>query len=275
MLSLLITDITNPFFTTLARGAEDTAKRNGYKLLFGNSDENYGKEADYVDMILSTRVDGVLFAPAGDASFEQLQRLRRHRIPFVVLDREVPGIDADQVLGDSREGSRKLVEYLLSLGHTRIALVNGRADVSTARHRFQGYSDALKLGDVPFDPELVAYIGYTAFENDGRIDRLLDQPNPPTAIFAANNFIAQSIIRSLRAKGLRVPDDMSVVAYDDFGPVAEIDPFLTVARQPAYQFGSLGMELLISRIQGVAGSERRNIILPSELVIRQSAAKKT
>jgi LacI family transcriptional regulator len=96
-------------------------------------------------------------------------------------------------------------------------------------------------------------------------------PNPPTAIFAANNFLALAVIRSLRAKNVRVPDDLSVVCFDDFGSAMVLDPFLTVAQQPAYQFGSIGMQLLIERIQGTSAPELRHIVLPSELVIRRSA----
>lgn len=275
MLSLLITDITNPFYTTLARGAEDTAKRNGYKLLFGNSDEDYAKERDYVDMVLSTRVDGVLFAPAGDQSADNLRKLQRHNIPFVLLDREVPGIEADHVLGDSREGARRLMEHLIASGHTRIALINGRQDVSTARHRHNGYVEALKLKDIPFDPSLVHEVGYNVVEDAGIVDALFAGPNPPTAVFAANNFLALAVIRSLRTKGVRVPEDLSVVCFDDFGSAIVLDPFLTVAQQPAYQFGSIGMQMLIERIQGTAEAAPRMIILPPELIIRQSSAPRS
>ncbi|WP_159881042.1 LacI family DNA-binding transcriptional regulator [Paenibacillus puerhi] len=272
IISLLITDITNPFYTTLARGAEDTAKRLGYKLLFGNSDENYAKEKDYVDMILSTRVDGVLFAPAGDGSAAHLQQLQKHRIPLVLLDREVPGIQSDTVLGDSKEGARGLVEHLLELGHRRIALINGSEDVSTARQRHIGYKEALKLNDVAYDEELVLHASYRDIQDEAALDRLLQLPEPPTAIFAANNFLAVGAIQGLRAKGLEVPDDMSVVCFDDLGLASALHPFLTVAAQPAYQFGSLGMQWLIDRIEGRAQEEPRKIILPSELIIRSSAA---
>jgi LacI family transcriptional regulator len=271
MLSLLITDITNPFYTTLARGAEDAAKKFGYKLLFGNSDEDYAKERDYVDMILSTRVDGVLFAPAGDGSFDHLQQLCKHRIPFVTLDREVPGIESDIVLGDSKEGARKLVDYLIGLGHRRIAILNGSPDVSTARLRYQGYAEALKLSDVPLDEELVFHHSYRDFHDEAALDLLLGLPQRPTAVFAANNFIAVGLIEALRLRGLRVPDDLSVVCFDDLGLASALDPFLTVAAQPAYQFGSMGVQLLIERIENGLDTERRKIIFPSELIIRKSA----
>ncbi|GGI43772.1 LacI family transcriptional regulator [Paenibacillus marchantiophytorum] len=270
ILSLLITDITNPFYTTLARGAEDAALRAGYRLLFANSDEDYTKEKGYVDMILSTRVDGVLFAPTGDQSLENLQQLQKHQIPFVVLDREIPGIEADLVLGDSKEGARKLVDHLIALGHRRIALINGSPDVSTARLRYTGYREAHLLSGIPIEDSLVVHLNYRDFHDESALDALLSHENPPTAIFAANNMLAVGIIQSLRQRGLQVPGDLSVVCFDDFGPAGAINPFLTVASQPAYQFGLLGMQLLIDRIEGDPSQELRKMILPSELLIRTS-----
>jgi LacI family transcriptional regulator len=272
MLSLLITDITNPFYTTLARGAEDAAKRFGYKLLFGNSDENNAKEKDYVDMILSTRVDGVLFAPAGDSSLEHLRLLQKRKIPFVLLDREVPGIDSDIVLGDSKEGARQLIEHLIDLGHKRIALINGSSDTSTARSRLAGYKEALKLRDLPFDAELVEEVTYRGLEDEAALSSLLALQEPPTAIFAANNFLALGIIRILRSLNLSLPEDISLVCYDDLGFASELNPFLTVAAQPAYQFGSMGIQLLIERIQGNADASPKTLLFPSEIIVRSSSA---
>lgn len=271
ILSLLITDITNPFYTSLARGAEDSAKKLGYRLLFGNSDEDYIKEQDYVDMILSTRVDGVLFAPAGDGSLKNLEKLRAHNIPFVILDRAVPGIESDIVSGDSRQGARNLVDYLVSLGHRRIALVNGSLDVSTARLRYEGYAEALQLQGIALDEDLVIHKSYREYKDEDQLARLLDLPAPPTAIFAANNFLAVGVIGALRKRGIRVPEDMSVVCFDDLDLSSALNPFLTVAAQPSYQFGAMGIQLLVERIQGSAVPEARKVVLPSELIIRSSA----
>ncbi|MBB3126089.1 LacI family transcriptional regulator [Paenibacillus rhizosphaerae] len=271
ILSLLITDITNPFYTSLARGAEDGAKQYGYRLLFGNSDEDYAKEKDYVDMILSTRVDGVLFAPAGDLSLKNLEKLRAHNIPFVIMDRAVPGIESDMICGDSKEGARKLVDYLIGLGHRRIALVNGSLDVSTARLRYEGYAEALALQGIPLDETLIIHQNYRDYHADDHLEQLLEQPSPPTAIFAANNVLAVGVIRDLRDRGIRVPEDISVVCFDDLDLSSALDPFLTVAAQPAYQFGAMGIQLLVERIRGSSVPDSRKVILPSELVIRSSA----
>lgn len=272
ILYLLITDITNPFYTTLARGAEDAALKSGYYLLFGNSDENLDKEGQYINTVLTTRVDGVLIAPTGDRSVPHLNKLEQHEIPFVLLDREVPGIACDIVLGDSRDSGRRLVEYIVSQGHHRIAMINGASTISSARMRLQGYYDGLKLNDVPVRESYVLETNFKRSEDASEIAAWLEQLDPfPTAIVAGNNMLAVEVIRLLKAKGLRIPEDVSIACFDELGPYSEVDPFLTVISQQAYQFGYLGMQMLIERIQNQGSEEPwKKIVLPSDLIIRRS-----
>ncbi|MFC4599261.1 LacI family DNA-binding transcriptional regulator [Cohnella hongkongensis] len=275
VLFLLITDITNPFYTTLARGAEDAAKKHGYRLLFGNSDESIEKEKDYIDTVLATRADGVLVAPAGDHSLPHLETLRKHRVPFVLLDREVPGMDSDVVLGDSKEGARKLVDHLTSRGHRRIALINGSPLISSARLRLEGYREALKLNDIPFDQNDVLETAFEPRSDLSEIESWLDRMSPsPTAIVAGNNVLAVEVIRTLHSRGVRVPEDVSVVCFDDLGPYSDIDPFLTVIAQQAYQFGYLGTQMLVDRIQerDVTGLPWKKIVLPADMIVRRSVS---
>ncbi|ACT00021.1 LacI family DNA-binding transcriptional regulator [Paenibacillus sp. JDR-2] len=273
-LFLLITDITNPFYTTLSRGAEDAATKNGYRLLFGNSDESLEKEADYINTILTTRVDGVLIAPAGDPSLPHLESLQRHNIPFVLLDREVPGVECDIVLGDSKEGARQLVNHLAKQGHRRIAMVNGSDTISSARLRLEGYKEALILNGLTYDGSIVFETSYGPRTDLSEMEAWLDSLDPlPTAVVAGNNVLAIEAIRLLRKRNMRIPEDISIVCFDDFGPYSEVDPFMTVAAQQAYQFGYLGMQMLIDRIQNKeeAGPWKK-IVLPAELIIRRSVS---
>lgn len=273
VLFLLITDIANPFFTTLARGAEDAANELGYRVLFGNSDENLQKEKEYVDTILKSRVDGVLLAPAGDGSLPHLESLVAHDVPFVLLDREVPGISSDVVLGDSREGTRMLMEHLIGKGHEHIALVNGSGEVSSARLRAAAFRETLKLHDLPCPEERVLELDYGLRSNVERIAQWLRELAPlPTAVMCGNNMLAIQTIQAIRQCGLRVPQDISVTCFDDLGPVGEIDPFLTVAAQQAYQFGYTGIQLLVRRIadRSMEKTPWTRILLPAELVVRKS-----
>jgi LacI family transcriptional regulator len=271
MIWLLITDITNPFFTTLARGAEDTANLLGFRMLFGNSDENIAKEKDYVEMMLSSRVDGVLFTPSGDESHKHLHLLNKYKIPFVVIDREVPGIASDKVIGDNLLGTRLLMRHLFELGHTRIACFCGPRDIFTARQRLAVYLEELKLQGIPEDPSLIIETNYKADGGRKAVEQLLKLPEPPTAIFAANNLIALGAIQSLQAHGWRVPEEISVVSFDDLGVGTDLDPFLTVVTQPAYDFGAIGMRLLCDRIRGTAPADWRQIVLPPQLIVRKSS----
>lgn len=277
LLFLLITDITNPFYTTLARGAEDAAKKYGYRLLFGNSDESLEKEAEYVTTILQTRVDGVLLAPAGDPSLPHLESLRRHSVPFVLLDREVPGVECDIVLGDSKEGARQLVDHLAASGHRRIAIVNGSDSISSARLRLQGYMDGLKLNELPYEEQYVFETSFGSLSDLSEMEQWLNGLDPlPTAILSGNNVLAVEVMRLLRHRGLRVPDDISVVCFDDLGPYSDIDPFLTVAAQQAYQFGYMGTTMLIERIADREGAQPwKKIVLPAELLVRRSVRNLT
>ncbi|MDQ6421792.1 LacI family DNA-binding transcriptional regulator [Paenibacillus sp. LHD-117] len=272
LLFLLITDITNPFYTTVARGAEDAAKKQGYRLLFGNSDESLEKESDYVTTILTTRVDGVLLAPAGDPSLPHLESLRRHGVPFVLLDREVPGVECDIVLGDSKEGARQLVAHLVEAGHRRIAMVNGSSSISSARLRLQGYKEGLKLSELPFREEYVFETSFGSLSDLSEMEAWLAGLEPrPTAILTGNNVLAVEVMRLLHGQGFRVPEDMSIVCFDDLGPYADVEPFLTVAAQQAYQFGYMGMGMLIERIQDRESAQPwKKIVLPAELLVRRS-----
>src|SRR5690625_3846914 len=133
----MITDITNPYFTKLARGAEDKAKQMGYRLILCNSDEDINKESDYIKMLISTGVDGILITPSKDQSKNNLKTLNKYSIPYVLLDRKIKGIVADTVHGDSKDSTRVILEHLIHVGHERIAIINDPLNVSTARDRHE------------------------------------------------------------------------------------------------------------------------------------------
>lgn len=275
ILSLLITDITNPFFTKVARGAEDKAKQMGYRLLLSNSDESFVKESEYIEMLLSSGVDGVLIAPTGDDSKKNLKTLIKHKIPFVLIDRQVKDIECDIVLGDNYEGTRRLVTHLIEQGHTKIALINGPKNISTSQLREQSFKDTLKINEIPLNEKLL--FNLTFKQNDARdeIEKILALSNAerPTAIFAGNNFIAIDVMKILYEKNLQVPEDFSLVCFDDPDPIPDYRPFLTLASQPAYEFGYLGTQLLIERIEKHGPKEKRKLVLPSEILIRKSTSK--
>ena len=279
-LALLVSDIGNPFFTQIARGVEDVAQRNGYTVIFGNSDESVEKERQYLHALLGRRIDGLLIAPAGNGSRPMLDLLVQRGTPFVLLDREIDGVPADVVIGDNIGGARKLTEHLIGLGHRRIALVNGDPEVPTARDRRRGYLDTLRDHGIELRPELIVDGVYRRDSGMHAARQLLALPDAqrPTAIFAANNFLAVGVIEALRAAQVIIPRDVAVVCFDDIEIAAALDPFLTVMAQPARTFGTIGAQFLLERLEpsssGAAGPRAapapRRVVLPPELIVRVS-----
>jgi LacI family transcriptional regulator len=270
-LALVISDITNPFFTTIARGVEDIAAAHDFAVMFCNTDESEAEEIAYLQMLLQRQIDGVLLVPASDSG-KSLRLLQRHSVPVVVLDRRVSSPRVDQVRSDSEGGAYQLVRHLIELGHRRIAMLTGHRNISTSADRAAGYRRALAGLGMEFDERLVLYEGFGVEAGYRMACQVLDIHPRPTALFAANNFIAFGAIRALREAGLRIPEAMSLVAFDDLPDEWLIDPFLTVVDQRAYQMGKEAAELILERVAGVGRPTRRSIILPVDFIVRRSSA---
>lgn len=270
MLALVLSDIMNPFFTTIARGVEDAARAQGFSVMFCNTDESETEEAQYLLMLVERQVDGVLLVPAS-SSGRSLRMLSSHQVPVVVLDRRIESRNVDSVRCDSEGGAHMLTEHLVRLGHRRIAVLTGRRSVSTSADRVAGYRRALLDAGLDQDDDLVRYGEYNQVDGYRMAREILAMDPRPTAIFAANNFIAFGVMRALREAGLRVPEDMSIVAFDDVPAAWVGDPFLTVVDQPAYEIGQRAAELMLSRLEGSTSGAGREVVLPSELIVRRSS----
>ena len=272
-LALVLTDITNPFWTTVARGVEDVAQANGYSTILCNTDESEEKQDQYLQMLLRRRVDGIILVPACSDP-EAVRIIKNQGIPVVVLDRQIPGIESDVVRADSENGAYQLTQHLLSLGHRRIAILSGPQTVSTAVDRVAGYRRALAEAGLPDDAAQVYWGEFTHEVGREKTKEALAARPRPTALFAGNNFIAIGAMQALAEKGLRVPDDMALVSFDDIPPIFISDPFLTVSNQPALEMGQKATQLLLDRVTGDLESECQHIVLPTEMIIRASSGKK-
>jgi len=266
-LALVVTDITNPFWTMLARGVEDAANRHGHHIIIGNTDESAAKQAEYIDFLLRKQVDGFVLVPASSRTIDPL--LRR-KAPLVLVDRTVPDVEVDTVRGDSEGGAYDLVNHLLRSGHERIVMIAGPRAVSTSVDRVTGYERALTDAGLEGSRRVL----WGSFSQDSGREltlQALAAPEVPTAIFSANNLICIGAMRALREKGLRVPEDVSVVTFDEVALPVSFDPFFTVAVQPEYEMGRTATELLLSRLAGSGPSGPQDIILPTKIIERQSS----
>ena len=269
-LALIVPDVANPFFTLIVRGSEDVARRAGYRLLLCDTRADLDVEREVIEELIAHRVEGILIAPVSDRSRDHLRRLARFGVPFVLVDRTIPGVDTDTVLGDSAGGSRQLVEHLIALGHRRIGMITESDAVSTARDRRHGYETALTNAGLVVAPELL--VGGSVDPLGGRdgMRRLLELEQPPTAVFTVNNLVALGAIEAVRATGREVPDDVALVCFDDIEYASRLHPFLTAMEQPAETFGTPGTQLLLEQIENRAPDRRRTVVLPGEFVVRRS-----
>ncbi len=272
-LALILPDITNPFWPTVARGVEDAAQQGGYSVLLCNSDENAEKQARYLEVVASQQVDGVIIAPC-DSDSSKLSILRDRGVATVVIDRRIDDWDVDTVRGDSVGGAHALIRHLVELGHTQIVMLTGPADTSTSQDRVAGYEAALMHAGLPIDPRLIRYGEFRESSGHEMMQALLDECPIITAVFAANNAIAVGALQALGERGLRVPQDIAVVCFDDLSPASQLFPFLTVAEQPAYEMGLEAARLLLSALEADAPLAPRHVMLPSRLIVRLSCGSR-
>jgi LacI family transcriptional regulator len=262
----LLAGITNPFWASVARGIEDTATEAGYSVLLCNTDDDPAKEARYIDQLVRRRIDGFIIAATKDSA-PILQGLGRHQ-PFVLVDRVVEGVEADIVRGDNCGAAYRMTGHLLSTGYTRIGVISGARNVSTAEERVAGYRAAMAEAGLDSREDMVLYGRYTESWGFEATRHFMTGPTPPDALFAANNFIALGVLEALHTLGLQVPQDVAVVCFDDTTNLSSAR-FLTTASQPADQMGRTAARLLIERI-AAPDTPTRDIVLPIELVVRSS-----
>jgi LacI family transcriptional regulator len=269
-LALVVTDITNPFFTQVARGVEDVASDAGFTVVFCNTDESEDEEIKYANVLIQKRVDGFLLVPAQGSS-RSVRLIQDQGMQIVLIDRRLANIQADVVRCESEDGAYRLVRLLLDLGHQRIAVISGPAGTSTAEDRVAGYRRAMAEAGLS-GQAMALYGAFTPDSGYTLAQQVLASDPRPTALFAANNFIAIGALKALRDAHLSVPDDMSIVAFDDLPEVMMVDPFLTVATQPAYEMGRLAAQMLVKRLNGDIPQDWQEVVLPIEIIMRRSIA---
>jgi len=271
-LALVMTDITNPFFTMIARGVEDAASQEGYTVIFCNTDESESEEEKYANIVAQKQVDGVILVPAR-SNAKTVEFFQSKEIPVVVLDRRIPDVDVDVVRCDSHQGAYQLTRLLIELGHKQIVMITGPEGVSTADDRVSGYQQALAEAGLS-DEEHIYYGSYTQAGGYDLATQVMAFDNTPTAIFGANNFISIGVLKALNDLNLQVPEDIAVVGFDDLPNSLIVEPILTVAAQPAYEMGLKSTQVLLERISGQDQEEPQELILPIEIIVRQTSGHK-
>ena len=271
MLGLVIPDIQNPFFADLARGVEDIAQANGYTVIVNNSDEDSAKQRLCLETLRTESVDGVIVPPVREQD-EDIDTLAQSGVPVVCVDRRMKMIAYDTIVSDNVRGAYEAVNHLIENGHRRIGFIGGIPTISTSIERREGYEKALVDHGIEVDRALIR-------EGDSRqgsgrrlAESLLDMPDMPTALLSGNNLMTLGSLEAINLRGLRIPQDISVVAYDDVPWALALNPPLTAVDQPGYEMGRRAAEMLLQRIHEPKRSPTL-VTLQPKLIVRKSVAR--
>ena len=268
-IGLLITDIGNPFFPQIVRAIEDEAHRRGYGVVLCNAADDPDRELAYLDLLLERRVDGLIVASA-QMTRRHADRLLAVPMPVVLVNAHAPTGGLPSITVAHRHGARLAAEHLLSLGHRRLAHVAGpRPHAAAARLRLAGVTDALRAAGIDPGSLLVAEGDEHVLGGERATERLLEEVPPPTGIVCYNDLSAIGALRAIRAAGLRVPADVSVIGFDDIEPAAWTEPPLTTIRQPTDELGRWAAERLTTALSD-AGTQPAQVVLEPSLVVRGS-----
>jgi len=278
-IGVVVPDVIYPFFTEVIHGIESLADENNEKVILCYSGSRQKKEAEYINMLLEKRVEGIIIAPLADnKNIKIFKRLIEDGFPLVFIDRYLDEVEGSYVVTDNTKGAYRAVRYLIELGHKRILLLTTGTRISTVQNYLEGYKKALKKSNLAYDDSLVRrceeteagenrlFIGYNV------VKEILQEKLDFTAIFATDDNFAAGAIKALKEKGLKVPEDISVIGFDDLPFSSFIDPPLTSVMQKKYQMGRKATELLMGIIKKEIIHPQR-ILLEPELVIRQSCGR--
>ncbi|PJF39551.1 MAG: LacI family transcriptional regulator, partial [Chloroflexi bacterium] len=267
-IGVIIPDIENPFFTSVVRAIEDVAQGDSYGVFLCNSDEDWKKEQQYINLLRDENVAGIIIAPTGRRN-QKIYREMVSELPTVALDRHMSDVDTDIVRGENIESAYQLVAELIADGHTRIGLVSGLPDVTTSKERKEGYLRALRDHDIAADAALI--VETRPKENDGFVatSAMLALPERPTAIFAINNLLMVGAFKAIRKQGLLIPDDVALVTFDlmSLNPLIDL-PIITI-EQPTYELGRRAAEMLLARIGDPEQPTQREILKGRMVDMRQ------
>lgn len=268
MVLLVVPDITNPFWSEVARGLQDTLEQPGYSVVVGNGDWDPHRESQFLKIARRNRFDGIAINPTTIHS----RQLLATGIPTVILGIRDGFPTIDMIGSDSFRGAKDALAYLFQMGHRRIGFIHGRYNTGVGRARLAAYTEFVKEHDLPFEPSLIVEVPFDWDGGQRGMQTLLGLSCPPTAVFASNDILAIAAMRKATEMGVKIPTDLSIVGMDDIYPAAMTTPQLTTMAKQKYAIGCQAARLLLERIEGNAPREGRRCALPCQLIERGSVA---
>lgn len=267
VIGLLVPGLDNGYIGEVARGIDEELARVNYDLMLYTTHRQRGKESTYVHSIANSLTDGLILVVPLVTDY--LQRLQEQRFPYVLVDQSDPTNQSNIVDATNWQGAYAATEYLINLGHSRIGLISGLMQIASARERLEGYKAALADHKIAFDPDLITEGDFWQPSGYEAALTLLDLKPPPTAIFASNDLSAFGAMDAIRERGLSIPEDISIVGFDDIPQASLVHPKLTTVRQPLDQMGRVAVQMLLDQVENPSHPPRR-ITLATQLIVRDS-----
>jgi LacI family transcriptional regulator len=268
-IGLIIPDISNPFFSTVARSIENEARKSGYSIILSDTQEETRLEIDSVRLLQGRKVDGLIICPDGGES-DHLKALIQTGLPVVIADRHFPDLKCPYVISDNYHGSFEAVSHLIEKNHKAIACIQGRPNTSVNDERVRGYKDAMNKYNLPFDEKLV--VGDSFGEQNGYVSAklLLSRDPRPSAFFACSNLISLGAMRAIIEENFKIPDDISMISFDDQPYSEYLATPMTVVMQQTKEMGQIIFKLLMEQINHGSLTSNEGVVLPTKLILRRS-----
>lgn len=269
-IGVIVRDLGTGYIGEIIRGIDSELNLSGVDLVLYTTHRMVSKEASYVASLAQGMVDGLLLVlPRSPVDY--IGTLMEHNFPFVLIDHQGTGTDCPAVGATNWQGAYNATEYLIKMGHQRIGFITGSMDLGCAEDRLQGYRSALRTHHITEEAELIYEGDFLQTDGYTGASALLDLPNPPTAIFASNDVMAMGVMDAVRNRGLRVPNDISVIGFDNIPQSAMVFPTLTTVQQPLEQMGRVATQMLLGILK-TPEKESGRIELPTELLVRNSTS---
>lgn len=270
-IGVIVADITNPFYAEIIRAIQDQADEDGYSVISCNSDEDMEKEKQCIQMLLENQVSGIIFAGGRgkDDYYNAHVREVAKKIPVVLANEYLDGENIYSIVCNKAKGAYEAVSCLIQMGHRRIGIINGYQEYKPSIEKLRGYKKALKEAGIPYRESYVKYGDYHIDGGEKHVEELMMQEEPPTAILAANDLMAMGAVRALKHLGYRVPEDISVIGFDDIRMNQYTQPELSSVRQEMTKQGHLAVKILDQLFSGEVLPKKKTVMEPT-VVMRES-----
>jgi len=272
-IGFIIPDITNPFFPEIVKGASEILSSKGFYLHLCNADNNPENEDSFIKDLESMWVGGIILAPSYSEN-RNLEVLNNTKVPLVIIDRDIKGIKKDMVVINNQKGGYAVTKYLIENNHKKIIFLGGPGYTMTAQNRFKGWKKAMQEANI-LDANLSFWGDFTIESGYKMIENILNTPNNIDAVFACNDLIAIGAMEAIDNKGLKIPDDISIIGFDGIYISKFTKPKLSTYQQPIYEIGKIAAELLINRIKKTKKPKTKKLVIDGNLIIRETVARKT